>query len=234
MARSYFVAGTDTEVGKTLITGLLARFFSEKGETIVTQKWVHSGTTISLDFLPEDLLRHDQLMLREPLIPLLKGCSEVSLRCPYRFALPASAHLAAEAEGAVIDPGHIKQCFRLLEDRYDRVLVEGIGGLLLPYSREATLLEIVKELDLSVILVVANRLGAINHALLTLEVLKTQGVDCVGMIWTCPAEEGDATILADNPKIVSQLTGIQSLCSLGFFSDFDSLYTSFEGRIRGL
>jgi dethiobiotin synthetase len=214
---AYFIAGTDTDAGKTLITGLLARELKQRGRTVITQKWVHSGTQVSAQYLPEDLATHEQLIqgLSEGQTKQIV-CPNVKQRCPYRFTLPASAHLAAEAENEHIDPEYIKACFRHLSANHDQVLVEGIGGILLPYSRQATLLELVKDLNLPVILVVANRLGAINHALLTLEALKSRGLSCEGMIWTCPTAGGDKKILEDNPKIVETLSQVPVWASLAY------------------
>ena len=224
MPKSYFIAGTDTDVGKTLITGYLARYFKQQDKTVTTQKWVHSGCNIPAQYLPEDIARHEQLMHPISESTSHMSCPLVSLRCPYRFKLPASAHLAAENETTSIDDTHIINCYQELVTKADRVLIEGIGGVHVPYSRTATLLDIQQALTIPTILVVANRLGAINHSLLTLELLKHRNIPCIGMIWTSPTPETDPIIHTDNPKIIEDLTGIPVWCSLPYHANLEHAY----------
>lgn len=213
--KSVFIAGSDTDAGKTFITGLLARELNSKGHRVITQKWVHSGTKISDISLPEDLKEHDRLAQYSEAQQRFNQ-DYLAARCPYRFNHPSSGHLAAALENREIKSEKIYNDLARLENNFDHVLIEGIGGLLAPFSQKATLCDLIQEKKLPVILVVANRLGAINHTLLTLEVLKSRKISCLGCIWTCTQPGGDPIIQKDNPKIVSQLSGIKTLATLTY------------------
>jgi len=213
-----FITGTDTVIGKTIVCGLLARFLSEQGKAVVTQKWIQTGC----DGFLEDIESHWAIMG-------IDGTSLASHKeaiCPYCFKLPASAHLAAEQEGAIIDPEHIKDCYHRLEGAFESVLVEGLGGVLVPYSRTALVVDIVAELGLEVCVVAQNKLGAINHTLLTIEALKRRDLKIVGVIYnSCLGQ--DRRITADNPRIIEDLTGIRSLGVLPWMTDTNRLYEAF-------
>ncbi|MCP4456307.1 MAG: dethiobiotin synthase, partial [Planctomycetes bacterium] len=211
--------GTDTDVGKTVVTGLMAQYLTAGGWSAITQKWVQSGCT----GFPEDIDTHLHWMgrTRQDI-----AAYQASV-CPYVFALPASAHLAAEAEARVIDPDVIKQAYFTLEARFDYVLVEGMGGVLVPYTRKALLLDLADELDLPVLIVAKNKLGAINHTLLTIEALQTRGLTILGIVFNGPEHESDA-ITKDNPNIIQELTGVKVLGTLPWTQDQAVLKAAFE------
>ncbi len=219
MEQGIFITGTDTDVGKTLVTGLLAQCLLKQARSVITQKWVQSGCV----GFPEDIDTHLSLMgrTREYIVDYQDAV------CPYIFALPASAHLAAEAESRSIDLAVIKQAYEQLESRFDTVLVEGMGGALVPYSRKALLLDLVDELDLPVLVVAKNQLGAINHTLLTVEALQSRGITISGIIFNGPEHEPDA-ISQDNPQIIQDLTDLRILGTLPWTQDKAALKKAFE------
>jgi dethiobiotin synthetase len=218
--KAVFVTGTDTEVGKTLVCGLLARYLNEQGLRVVTQKWIQTG---SVDDIPEDIASHLCLMDRDA-SHIASFRSDV---CPYQLALPASAHLAGEAEERTIDPERIKQSTLNLIQAFDRVVVEGLGGALVPYSRDGLVIDIVKMLDLPVVVVARNRLGAINHTLLTIEALLARGLKILGVVFN-GSEYENACIAQDNPQIVADLTGQRILGSLPWTKELYALHDAFE------
>jgi dethiobiotin synthetase len=214
-----FITGTDTEVGKTVVCGLLARYLMDQGQRVITQKWIQTGA----QGFSEDLLAHLSFMG--------KGRADIepyaSSVCPYLFERPASAHLAAEYEQAVIEPIRIKQAYHILTEAFDTVLVEGLGGALVPYSRDALVLDIVTELALPVCVVVHNKLGAVNHTLLTLEALRTRGLHCLGLIYNdCPGQ--DDFVVQDNPRIIQDITGKSSLGNVPWLDDHEQLVDAFN------
>lgn len=215
-----FVTGTDTEVGKTLVCGLLARFFNEQGLRVVTQKWIQTG---SEDDVPEDIATHLCLMDRD-VAHIEPFRADV---CPYQFKMPASAHLASEMEHCAIDPKKIKRSTAKLKQAFDRVIVEGLGGALVPYSRKDLVLDLVQTLDLPVIVVARNKLGAINHTLLTLEALQARGLTILGTVFNS-SEYEDAHIAQDNPQIVADLTGQPILGTLPWTKELYALHDAFE------
>lgn len=198
-----FVAGTDTGVGKTLVAACLARYLCKKGLSVATQKWVATGES---GLIPSDALAHLWAMGRR--WPKERSCA---LRiAPYVFKAACSPHLASQLEGRRIDPRRIVKSFRILAGSCDTVIVEAAGGVLVPFSRRGFLLDIAKELGLGVLLVVRNRVGAINHALLSLEALKVRKMRLLGVIFN-NLDNTDAAVLADNPRIVSALSGTKIL-----------------------
>jgi dethiobiotin synthetase len=219
MGKGIFITGTDTDVGKTLVTGLLAQYLLKQARSVITQKWVQSGCV----GFPEDIDTHLSLMgrTRESIVAYQEAV------CPYVFALPASAHLAAEVESRSIDLAVIKQAYEQLEAQFDSVLVEGMGGALVPYSRKALLLDLVAELDLPVLIVAKNKLGAINHTLLTVEALQSRGITISGIIFNGPEHEPDP-ISQDNPQIIQDLTDLPMLGTLPWTQDGAALKKGFE------
>ncbi len=171
--RLIFVTGTDTGVGKSYATGLMARAYLELGVKVITAKPVQTGTRE-----PEDLLLHRRLMGLPPDPPEL-----LDLTCPYIFEYPAAPATAAEREGRVIDLARILSALRELTRRYEIVLVEGAGGLFVPFTPEYTLLDLMNLVLAPVVVVSAARLGTINHTVLTLEALKARSLYVAALIY---------------------------------------------------
>jgi dethiobiotin synthetase len=143
-------------------------------------------------------------------------------RCPYRFSLPASPHLAAAREGRRIDPAVIEAAYRRLAETHDAVVVEGAGGFLVPLSEELLTGDLVARIGLPVLVVAGNRLGGVNDALLTVEAVRRRGLRLVGLVFNRLPGEGDGTraeVLADNPRIVAEITQAPVLGEVPFLSD---------------
>ncbi|MEW6481396.1 MAG: dethiobiotin synthase [bacterium] len=218
--KGIFITGTDTGVGKTLLTGLLGRYLLERGLNVVTQKWVDAGGL--------DIKTHFRLMKKKPSFP-------IDYLCPYTFKFPSSPHLSSKLENKIVKPEIIKDKFLFLKEKYDIVLIEGTGGLLTPISRKALLIDIAKELSLPVLLVSRNKLGTINHSLLTIEALKNRNMEILGIVFNNPKRE-KGEILKDNPKIIKGLTKIKVFGRLPWMNDKEALYRAFipiGKRIRG-
>lgn len=199
--RGIFVTGTDTGVGKTVVAGLLARFLKEKGCRALTQKWIETG------------------------------CGNLnkaySLTRPYTFKLAASPHLAAAQEKRNIRKEKIKNSFKILAKNFDWVIVEGIGGALVPFNKKNLVIDIAKELNLPVVIVTANKLGAINHTLLTIEALRKRKMKIIGILFNNLLPKTNPLILKDNPKIIKALSGKKILGILPYCKDRDLLYRKF-------
>jgi len=208
-----FIAGTDTGVGKTLVTGLLANYLIGKGKSVVTQKWIAAGNA-------DDIRTHSK-------ITGFAGRENRGLRVPYSFKFAASPHLSARLEGKSIDGKKIKKAFLELVRRYDFVIVEGTGGILVPVGRKNLLIDIVEALRLPVILVVHNRLGAINHALLSIEALKRRKIPIIGMVFN-NLSKTKKIILDDNQRIVEEISGVAVLGELPRSGDIEALKKKFK------
>ncbi len=193
-----FITATDTGAGKTIVTGLLARYLLEKGHTVITQKWVQTGCK---EFMSTDIGEHLKIMGREKndIKPYL------GYVLPYMFKKAASPHLASSIENKRINPDRIIKSYRILFSEFDFVIAEGIGGALVPIDKKRLVIDIVKKLDLAVLIVVLNKLGAINHTLLTIEVLKKRNIKVLGVLFNNLDNE-DRAVLKDNPLIVKALS----------------------------
>ena len=218
--KAVFVTGTDTGVGKTLVAGLLARYLREQGHRAITQKWVQTGIR---DF-PSDIPTHLKLMgLEEEAIQ--QYTHDVS---PYVFDLAASPHLAAAHENTRIDTRKIIASFRKLGEAFDTVIVEGAGGILVPLNQKRLLIDVVGNLGLPVVIVAANKLGAINHTLLTVEALQTRNIQVLGIVFNTLDRHQDEAVLRDNPEIVKTFARVPILGQLPWSKDSEPLYHRFK------
>ncbi|MFC1631706.1 dethiobiotin synthase [Candidatus Omnitrophota bacterium] len=214
--KGIFITGTDTGVGKTICSGLLAGYLTQRGYRVITQKWVQTGSC-------SDIAAHLKL-IPGPQDEIKAYSSYV---CAYSFNFASSPHLAASLEKRTIKPEKIKQSFKFLSQRFDFVVVEGSGGALVPYSRKKLLIDIVSELDLPVVIVVANKLGAINHSLLTIEAIKKRNINIAGVIFNNQQKKINKLILDENVRIIKDLTGTRVLGALPWAKDKKHLARAF-------
>ncbi len=187
------IGGIDTGIGKTAVTGHLARHFAEAGLNVITQKIVQTGC----EGLSEDIVEHRRIMGRELLEDDRNGAT-----CPYVFRFPASPHLAAAKEGREIDFMEIRRSTFRLQLRYDLVLLEGVGGLLVPLTPELLFADYVRDAGYGLVLVSTPRLGSINHTLLSLEACASRGIEVVGVIYN-RFFEADEAIARDTRKVIT-------------------------------
>jgi dethiobiotin synthetase len=177
----YFVTGTDTGVGKTVVTLGLMRHLQDRGRRVVAMKPVASGCRQTA----QGLRNADALLLqRQGSLPL--GYHEVN---PYAFEPAIAPHLAAAAAGIRIELDAIRAGFERLAAQADQVCVEGVGGWLVPLNEAQTVADMAAELGLGVILVVAIRLGCMNHALLTQAAIDGAGLHLAGWVANQPSPE---------------------------------------------
>lgn len=162
-----FLSGIDTDAGKTYATAFLARRFMEQGRSVITQKFVQTGCH---DY-SEDIAAHRRLMGINPLPEDLDHTT-----APVIFTYPASAQLAARLDGREIDLDAIDNATKVLASRYDNVIIEGAGGLMVPLTDDFLTIDYVKSRNLPIVLVTNGILGSINHTLLSLEAIESRGI----------------------------------------------------------
>ena len=177
LVAGYFVTGTDTGVGKTLIACALLAAFARRGLRAAGMKPVAAGA----DETPAGWRNEDveALLAASNIGALGMQRSEVN---PYLFRRPVAPHLAARREGVAIDLSVLEQSFRSLRAKADVVIVEGVGGFLVPLNDREDAADLSIRLGLPVILVVAMRLGCLNHALLTLEAVAVRNLRLAGWV----------------------------------------------------
>ncbi|MBM9512664.1 dethiobiotin synthase [Desulfogranum marinum] len=173
-AKTLAIVGIDTDVGKSVVTGLIARHLHLRKKKVTTLKLVQTGCTNQSD----DILLHRKLMG----IPLTKH-DEQGITCPYLFPLPASPKLAAKQAKKTIEAEVLDQATQVLQNEYEWLLVEGAGGLLVPLSSELLLLDYLKEKKYPLVLVTSSKLGSINHTRLSLEAIKNRQIQLLGLVY---------------------------------------------------
>ena len=141
--------------------------------------------------------------------------------------MPSLSPNQARLEKKQIRASKIIQSFELLSKEFDYIVVEGIGGALVPFNTRRLVIDIASDLDLPVLIVAQNKLGAINHTVLTIEAVQKRGMRIVGVIFNGQCEKDDEIILKDNPEIVRLLTNTKILGSLSWLEDEKLLYEAF-------
>ena len=173
MPSGLFVTGTDTGVGKTYISCLLLHALAARNMAVVGMKPIAAGC--------------ENGQWRD--VELLRFASNVDVPLddlnPYALQTPIAPHIAARQEGVTLKIAYIGQCYDRLARNAELVIVEGAGGLLVPINTYETTIDLVRTLNLPVMLVVGMRLGCINHALLTAQAIKHAGLCLVGWVANC-------------------------------------------------
>jgi len=186
--RGFFVTGTDTEVGKTLVVGALILKLQSMGLKTIGYKPVVAGMReVEGVLVNEDI--ETLLMVSRREFPELKA-SDI---CPYFLKDAAAPHLVAPKEGVTLDMAVMTQQYKYVKNTADVVVVEGAGGFLVPINEHLTLGDFAQEIQLPVILVVDIKLGCINHALLTAEAIKQKGLRLYAWVANSTQPENEYT-----------------------------------------
>jgi dethiobiotin synthetase len=183
-----FITGTDTGVGKTVVTAGLLRAFQAKGLSTLGMKPVAAGCELrDGEWHNEDV---DHLLAAAN---LAVGADDIN---PYRLKAAIAPHIAAAQEGVTISIANIRSAFTALIHRADCVLVEGVGGFVVPLNDAHDTADLARELALPVVLVVGLRLGCINHALITAEAIRARGLTIAG--WVGNSMDPDMPVRKEN------------------------------------
>ncbi|MEY9976287.1 dethiobiotin synthase [Lysinibacillus sp. RC79] len=223
----FWVVGTDTDVGKTVITTLLMRQLQKHDLQVMPYKPVQTGEVYENGYyFYNDTAMYEKYSLQRLKQENLNG---------YSFKEAASPHFAAQLEGQQIDVGHLLQQIQLLQQANDVVICEGAGGLFVPLDTygENTLLDVIVQSKLPVVLVTRTTLGTINHTLLTLEALHARNVEVLGIVFN-----GDtgSQMERDNVKMILQYhdlpyATIPKLQDISHIIDYSISHTSLFERL---
>jgi dethiobiotin synthetase len=174
MTKAYFVTGTDTGVGKTLVTSALLYGYSLQGLTTAGMKPVSAGCAEENGRLISDDVT--MIMSAGNIVAALEQHN------PYTFAPPIAPHIAAQQANKIIKPRVIQVAYQTLAAKADVVIVEGIGGFRVPLGEQLDTADLAQILNMPVVLVVGMRLGCINHTLLTVEAIQARGLELAGWV----------------------------------------------------
>ncbi len=226
MIPGIFITGTDTGVGKTVITCGLLRALVDAGHTAIGMKPVATGGEATADGLRNadalDLLSQSRPQLSyAPINPCV-------------YATPASPHIAARRDGSEVRLEPIAQAYSACRAAAEIVLVEGVGGWRVPLSESLQTVDLVRHLRLPVILVCALRLGCINHALLSAAAIVADGVELIG--WIANALEPDYAYRAETIDTLNSRLPVPLLGVTAHYDPLDSglVATALEVGVRKL
>ena len=202
-----FVTGTDTEIGKTLVSCALLHALAQRGVRAAGMKPVAAGAELRDGvWHNEDV---DALAAAAPLqLPQV-------LTTPYLLRTPAAPHIAAVLDGVTIEPAHILACFGLVRQQAQAVVVEGVGGFRVPLNDGFDTADLARQLALPVVLVVGLRLGCISQALLTAEAIAARGLTLAG--WVANTLDPAMPHLAANIEAIAARIGAPLLGQLPRF-----------------
>ncbi len=200
-----FITSTDTGVGKTLVAATVASALKAQGVNAGVMKPIVTGPA-------------DGHALSDPdwLLAITESRDAPDLVAPYRFQLAAAPLVAADHANVAIDPTRIMQVFQTLSTHHDCVLVEGIGGVLVPVTTDLFVVDLIKRLGLPTLLVARAGLGSINHTLLTLDCLRTRGVPILGLVFNHPARPPSAPDESDTIPTILRLSHVRSFGELPY------------------
>ncbi len=208
--KKYFITGTNTDIGKTVVTAGLALASLRNSQKTIVMKPVQTGT----DDYPTDIQTIETIIEE-------KISNELSI--PYAFKMPASPHLASQKENKTIDISKILDSYNELQKMdIDTLLIEGAGGLLVPITEDYLMIDLIKDMDIPVILVTTTMLGTINHTLLSIEAMKAKGINIAGIIIN-KISHNPSEIEKDNIRIIKKLSKVNILAEIKDFSDSKNL-----------
>jgi len=198
MSRSILVTGTDTAIGKTTVACGIAAALRARGVRVGVVKPAETGCpTTAGGFVPQDA----------SLLKYFSGTESPLARiCPVRFAEPLAPLVAARRRGQTIDMATLESAWREIAAEHDVTLIEGAGGLLVPLAENTSFADLARAWDVPLLVVVGNRLGAINHALLTVRHARDLGLEVLGYVLNALQPEVDIAA-ATNAAVLEELLG---------------------------
>ena len=197
--RGIFITGTDTDVGKTIITAGLLRFLRGQSIDAVSMKPVQTGAEPANGGLtaPDLTIHHDVAGIDSEV-------ESLELMAPYLYEPACSPHLAGRMAGYYPDLEHIELCAKALLQQHKFLLVEGAGGVYAPINETETMLDLMRVLGYPVILVAHRGLGTINHSILSIQAIRTAGLELIGIVFNDTRNVPEDFITKDNPRAVKQ------------------------------
>ena len=205
-----FITGTDTGVGKTVVAGAIAQWFVRRGLTVAVCKPAATGC----------VRRREGLVSEDA--ELLAYCADTDVAldviCPQRFVEPLAPAVAAERAREPIDWALIDRDFQAIVAQSDCIIVEGVGGIMVPLDRYTLVLDVARELQLPAVVVARPGLGTISHTLLTVAALRDAGVEVAGVVINgYPAETPDV-VEETNPRAIERWGKVAVLCLIPKFT----------------
>ncbi len=203
MIKGFFITGTDTGVGKTFVAAGLIRAMKDHGLNVCPMKPAETGCSVSKgQLVPEDT------------VTLMKasGVDEpMDVINPYRFRKPLAPSIAAELEHVFIEKRVICNAYKKLAGKYDVIIMEGAGGIMVPLHKQYLYLDLLRDLGLPVLIIARPDLGTINHSLLTIEAARNKGIEVLGLVFNHTEKTKNDISQKTNPEIIARIGKVSVL-----------------------
>ena len=223
--KGVFITGTDTGVGKTVVSAVIIRALIREGTRVGAMKPLETGCkrTKSRIQNPESRMGNSELIPADGMfLKEMAGMDDpLDLVTPVRFEQPLAPMVAADIEKKAVDLEAVRDAYKTLSEKYDFMVVEGIGGLLVPITRYTSpvthrlspffVADLIKDLDLPVIIVACLKLGTINHTLLTVNQALREGLKVSGVILSQAALSDNTIAAKTNPDALRELCPVPIL-----------------------
>lgn len=210
----FFITGTDTDAGKTVLLSLLLGAFNSLGYRSLPMKPAQSGCKNNAPDL-------DYALSIAGLNPTTEN---LSLMAPACYAPACSPHLAAEIENRPVDIDIIMESFTKLKKQSDILLVEGAGGIMVPLNREILMIDLMKKMKLPVIIASRPGLGTINHTLLSVKSLQINDIEIAGIVFVHTHIDSEDFTTEDNKKTIFEFGSIPIIGSIPYEKTLESVH----------
>jgi dethiobiotin synthetase len=210
--KGIFVTGTDTGIGKTFVSAILVSKLKARGITCCYYKPISTGC----ELINETLMSEDLIFINKT----TNSNFSPEISTPIRYRIPASPFFASIQEEREIDIKGILEQFKRLSEAYGFTIVEGIGGIMVPITKNYFVLDLINDLNLPALVVSRPILGTINHTLMTLTLLKQKGIRILGFVTNGEIPKDDPTV-STNSKIIEEISGVQFLGHVPFIKNSD-------------
>ena len=207
---SFFITGTDTDVGKTCVSAAIAKYLFDKGINVGVMKPFASGYKESADSISEDV---------EILLKYSGSNDPIELVNPYYFEIPTSPYDACKQLNLEIDMSKVVDAYKQLTAIHDVVIVEGIGGIMTPISRNYFVSDLISELNLDSFIVTGSKIGTVNHLMLTYEHAQKKNLNTLGILVNQNVSDGYE--LSNLKQQIFGLTGKKVSGAIPYSSSFD-------------
>ena len=208
MTHGIFITGTGTEIGKTVIAGGFAASLKQSGTNVGVMKPISTGDTTDAQFLKHAAQTDDELSVINPIY----------------LRHPLAPSVAARIEEKEIDLSHIKTAFAALQQKYDFVIVEGVGGIAVPILDDFLVAHLINKLQLPILIVAQVGLGTLNHTLLTVGFARQFNIQIAGIVLNGLRPEIAGLAEATNPLEIERLTGLPVIGVVPYEKKLDTAY----------
>ena len=213
--KGYFITGTDTDVGKTIATAVLGLLFQKKGMKVGVMKPVASGgREIEGKHYSEDAIYFKKVLsLTETLQTINPVC----------FEHPLAPKVAADQVGRELDLAAVQAAYTRIKGQKDVLLIEGVGGVMVPLRHDYLVLDMIKDFKFPVIIITRPNLGTINHTVLTTSILKQENIPIAGLIFNYMKKQQKGLAERTNPQEVQRIANVPVLGEIPFIEDVENI-----------